>query len=232
MFLALLFGLGSIALFACAPLGSLARSFHWSEPAVLAWDTSLSFVFFLQHSGMLRRGCRERMSKWIAPAWHGALYSIASGAALSLVVLLWQNTATTLLTLQGPMRWLCWAFALFAVAVFAWGIHALRTFDLFGVRALRVSLRGQSPSPEPLVIAGPYRWVRHPLYFGVLVLIWANPDLTLDSLLFRVLWTAWMVVGTWLEERDLVSAFGSPYREYQRHVPMLIPWRGAWAVSK
>jgi protein-S-isoprenylcysteine O-methyltransferase Ste14 len=34
-----------------------------------------------------------------------------------------------------------------------------------------------------------------------------------------------MVVGTVLEERDLVAAFGDAYREYQRKVPMLIPCR-------
>ena len=28
-----------------------------------------------------------------------------------------------------------------------------------------------------------------------------------------------------LEEHDLVSAFGDPYRDYQARVPMLIPWR-------
>jgi protein-S-isoprenylcysteine O-methyltransferase Ste14 len=57
----------------------------------------------------------------------------------------------------------------------------------------------------------------------VLVLIWASPELTADRLLFNVLWTAWIVVGTILEETDLVADFGDVYRDYQRKVPMLIP---------
>ena len=32
-----------------------------------------------------------------------------------------------------------------------------------------------------------------------------------------------MVVGTRLEERDLAAEFGDGYRQYQRHVPMLVP---------
>lgn len=41
--------------------------------------------------------------------------------------------------------------------------------------------------------------------------------------LFNVLWTAWIIVGTRLEERDLVADFGPTYREFQASVPMLIP---------
>ena len=67
--------------------------------------------------------------------------------------------------------------------------------------------------------------LRHPLYFFVLLLIWSCPDLTVDRLLFNVLWTAWIFVGTCLEERDLVAEFGDAYRRYQESVPMLIPWR-------
>ena len=37
------------------------------------------------------------------------------------------------------------------------------------------------------------------------------------------LWTAWIVIGSILEERDLVFEFGDVYREYQRRVPMFIP---------
>ncbi len=75
------------------------------------------------------------------------------------------------------------------------------------------------------MVRGAYRWVRHPLYLFMLVLIWSSLDLTLDRLLFDALWTAWIVVGTILEERDLVAEMGEAYLAYQRRVPMLVPWR-------
>ena len=76
----------------------------------------------------------------------------------------------------------------------------------------------------PLAIRGPYRWVRHPLYSFVLLLIWSCPDLSVDRIMFNVLMTGWIVVGTYLEERDLVDEFGDDYQEYQRRVPMLVPF--------
>jgi protein-S-isoprenylcysteine O-methyltransferase Ste14 len=34
-----------------------------------------------------------------------------------------------------------------------------------------------------------------------------------------------MIIGTVLEERDLLASFGDAYREYQAEVPMLIAYR-------
>ena len=61
--------------------------------------------------------------------------------------------------------------------------------------------------------------------FFTLVIIWCSPDVTADRLLFNVLFTAWIVLGTLLEERDLAAEFGETYSDYQRKVPMLIPWK-------
>jgi protein-S-isoprenylcysteine O-methyltransferase Ste14 len=55
-------------------------------------------------------------------------------------------------------------------------------------------------------------------------MIWSFPDLTSDRLLFNLLWTAWIVIGTLLEEKDLVNIHGKLYQDYQQRVPMLIPF--------
>ena len=67
--------------------------------------------------------------------------------------------------------------------------------------------------------------MRHPLYTAVLLLFWANPDVTADRLLFNILWTAWIYIAMLLEERDLTAEFGEAYLEYKKAVPMLIPWK-------
>jgi len=223
--LAALFGIGSIALLA---LGGSSRftDFGWSEGGILLWDTSLSLAFFLQHSGMVRRTFRLRLTALVDQRYHGAIYTIASGIALSAVVLFWQRSETSLLVLQGVPRHLATACTLLALLVFAWSAHSLRSFDPLGIGPLRAHLHAVEYRPGPFLVRGPYRWVRHPLYSCILVMFWANPDLTADRLLFSLLWTGWICVGAVLEERDLTREFGDLYRRYQRSVPMLIPWRG------
>jgi len=221
-------GVGSVIAFAGWPLGALrlARP-AWSEPSLLMWDTALSFVFFAQHSGMIRRGVRARMARVIAPIYLPAIYAIASGLALAAVVLLWQPSNIRVLSLTGPARVVAHGLSIAAIGLFVWGLITLRSFDPLGIAPLTSHLRAKSPKPCAFVVRGAYRLVRHPLYLAVIVLIWACPDGTADRLLFNALWTAWIVGGTVLEEADLVAELGDRYREYRRTVPMLIPSTGS-----
>ena len=194
-----------------------------SDSARLVWDSLLCLVFFTQHSVMIRRSAKERMAKHVPAIYQPALYSIASGLALFALILLWQPTSHFVWHLHGPGRWLSGCIAAAAIAGFAWGSRALGELDPFGTLPLKAALRGPPPPSLPFVARGPYRYVRHPLYFFSLLLIWSTPRLSTDQLLFNVLWTLWVVLATRLEERDLVREFGQTYRQYQLCVPMLLP---------
>jgi protein-S-isoprenylcysteine O-methyltransferase Ste14 len=71
--------------------------------------------------------------------------------------------------------------------------------------------------------------VRHPWYTGAILLIWARPWNS-AAFLTNILLTAYLVIGTYLEERKLVLGFGEPYKDYQRRVSMFVPWK--WIQSK
>ncbi len=237
--LALVLGIGSIVLFAW--IGNpISVPMHLSSGAALWWNALVSMIFFAQHSGLVRRPVRARLAAVIPARYDGAFYAITSGLALTLVAVLYQRVeAPPLFVLVGLPKWIVVAADVLAVAWFAWGIVALRTFDPCGIRPIREHLRTgtkASPADEPggamaLVIRGPYRWVRHPLYSAVIVLLWASPQMTYGRLELAVLWTAWICVGTLLEERDLAAEFGETYRRYRKQVPMLIPWRGPVRAS-
>jgi methanethiol S-methyltransferase len=196
-----------------------------SESATFAWDGLLSLLFFVQHSGMLRKHFRSPLSRIISPPFHGALFAIASGLMLIVLVVLWQSSTVSLYVLQGFPRRLVRATFFLAMMGLAWGGLSLRSFDPFGRTPIMAQLRGEQLRPQPFVVRGPYRWVRHPLYFFTLLLIWSCPDINADRLLFNLLWSVWIYAGTVLEEADLLSDFGEAYRVYQHKVPMLIPWR-------
>jgi protein-S-isoprenylcysteine O-methyltransferase Ste14 len=197
-----------------------------SECQMFLWDGLLSILFFIQHSGMVRVSFRDRLSSFVPSRYHPSIYAVASGVTLMAVVLLWQTSPTTLVQLQGPLRWLPRVVTLLVIAGFAWGFRTLALFDTFGLVPLMARPRGNEPRTPALIVRGPYLWLRHPLYFFTMVLIWAGPDMRSDRLLFNLLWTLWIVLASFLEERDLVVAFGDAYRNYQKVVPMLIPWRG------
>ena len=220
-------------LLGCASLG-LFGLFLWfgpfpmtylnlSAPQILSFDALLAMAFFVQHSGMIRRSFRARLAALLPAHYQPAFYAIVSGVMLILLPLLWQPTPLGLLTLRGPLRWLVRGAFLAAMAGMDRGFGSLRHFDPLGAGPLLAHLQAK-PAPEmPLIIRGAYRWVRYPIYASFLSMVWGSPNVTVDRLLFNILWSVWMVVGTRFEERDLVAEFGGAYRKYQRSVPMLLP---------
>jgi protein-S-isoprenylcysteine O-methyltransferase Ste14 len=222
-----LVGGGSLLLFALFLfLGSLDLvNLGLDATAALGFDAGLSLAFFVQHSVMIRQSCRRQLSRILSEKFHGPVYAIVSGVFLLGVVFFWQSLDYHLLTLTGWRRGLSRLFFFLAIAGFFWGELSLDFFDPFGLKPILPDRLAVPPQPQVLVRRGPYRWVRHPLYFFVIVLIWSCPDLTADRLLFNLLWTGWIIVGALLEERDLVKTFGQAYRDYQQQVPMLLPWR-------
>jgi protein-S-isoprenylcysteine O-methyltransferase Ste14 len=223
--LALGLGLGSVLLFAGVPLGALRIvSPDWRPTTVLLWDAALSLLFFLQHSGMMRKPFRAWLARFIDPRYRAAIYGIASGVALAAVVLLWQPSRPPVVALTGLARYLSQALSIAAFGFFVWGARSLRPFDPLGLAPLLAHLRNKPEAAPAFVARGPYRWVRHPLYLAVLVLIWSCPDMTMDRLLFQLLWSVWILLGARLEEADLLAEFGDAYRAYCREVPMIVPW--------
>jgi protein-S-isoprenylcysteine O-methyltransferase Ste14 len=79
---------------------------------------------------------------------------------------------------------------------------------------------------EPLILKGPQRHVRHPLYFAVVVMLlgwWLLLDRTL-LLLMALLFFLWFVlVVIRFEEQELRALFGKEYEVYARTVPMILP---------
>jgi methanethiol S-methyltransferase len=71
--------------------------------------------------------------------------------------------------------------------------------------------------------------VRHPFYAGIFPLIWSS-DLDTPALIVNIILSIYVLIGTLLEERKLITEFGDAYREYQQRVSMLFPLK--WIKKK
>jgi methanethiol S-methyltransferase len=227
IFLSLLVGGGALLVFGLFLLaGSLdIVTLGFGSGTVLWFDAGLSFLFFIQHSLLIRRSSRRFLFRFSGEETFGAIYSIASGIVLLLMVILWQTSASSLFVAEGVFRWCLRLIFVAACVGMVWSVKTLRGFDVFGIGRLMIRLRNRQPLPGKLIIAGPYLYVRHPLYFFSMCMIWSCPNVTTDRLLFDLLWTLWIIYGAILEEKDLVAEFGEVYQRYRKTVPMLFPKR-------
>jgi protein-S-isoprenylcysteine O-methyltransferase Ste14 len=91
-----------------------------------------------------------------------------------------------------------------------------------GISQLRGASSGGLATGGGIDSSGILGLVRHPWYTAVVLLLWAG-RLDLAALVGNSVLTAYVVIGTLLEERKLVHEFGDAYRSYQRRVSMFVP---------
>lgn len=189
----------------------------------VAVNVLLLSLFAVQHSVMARPSFKRWWMRMVPSQVERSTYVLAS--SFILMLLFWQwRPIPGLVWEAGPP----WSAILWAVFVVGWMVVLASTFlidhfDLFGLRQVVLFARGVPYTPPTFGVRGLYRLVRHPVMFGFLIAFWATPAMTWGHLLFAGMTTAYIVVGVWLEERDLRRAFGETYDQYRRQVGMLVP---------
>lgn len=180
-------------------------------------------LFAVQHSVMARPAFKRWWTRTVPPHLERSTYILASSLALVLLFWLWRPMPGVVWEAGGPIAAVLWAVFAFGWVVVLVSTFLIDHFDLFGLRQVVLFARGQPYTPPPFRVRGLYRVVRHPIMLGFLIAFWVTPAMTWGHLVFAGVTTAYIVVGLWLEERDLRHAFGGTYLKYQQQVGMLLP---------
>jgi len=118
----------------------------------------------------------------------------------------------------GPWRWV-------GIPLMAAGAAVILTCIVDFARRGRGTLAPVDP-PRKLVTAGLYRYVRNPMYVGVVTTLAAEALFFGSRSLIIYAAAAWLVFHVWVlvyEEPHLESAFGEEYAHYRAAVPRWIP---------
>lgn len=197
-----------------------------SAAAVLV-DIALFSVFALHHSIFARAGLKTWVRRHAPPQLERSLYVWTSSLALIAVCALWQPVPGIWWEWHGWAAIISRAVQLGGIALIVVSAARIDMRELAGLRQAAVIEPHGSAGDTPLQVGGPYRWVRHPIYFAWLLMVFAAPRMTSGRLLFAVISTAYLVAAIPFEERGLRAEFGEPYAAYQRQVR----WRivpGIW----
>lgn len=188
-------------------------------------DAGLLAAFAIQHSLMARRSFKRIWTRVIPREAERSTYVLFASLVLLALILFWQPLPGVVWRVQAPSA----VLVLNALFALGWLLVLISTFlidhfDLFGLKQVWRFWRGLPYEPPTFRTPGPYRFVRHPIYFGFLVAFWSTPLMTSGHLFFAVMCSAYIVVAIQFEERDLIVYHGEDYKVYRSGVSMIVPW--------
>lgn len=192
----------------------------------VAVDVGLTILFGIQHSVMARSWLKDRWTRVIPEPVQRSTCVLATGIVLYATAWLWRLIPTVIWKIDGIAGWILWG-------VFGFGLvfAILATFqnnhaEFTGLQQVLVYHQDRDLASVPFHTPGFYRYTRNPVVLGILIWIWATPQMTAGHLLLAVGFTVYNLIGVPLEERKLSDNFGDEYREYRQTVPRFVPVLG------
>jgi len=222
-FLSFVYLIGFLAGYPALPT-HVDKGIETSTGTAFVIDIALIALFGIQHSVMARRGFKAAWTRIVPWPIERSIYCLATAAVLAVLYVFWHPISAVIWDVTNPIGqvvlWTLFGLGFGIVFISTWLISH---FELFGLSQPWAYLRGVPvPSPSfrtPLF----YRFVRHPIYFGFALALWATPHMSAGHLLLSLGLSLYMLIGIWFEERDLIARHGTEYVEYKMRVAMIIP---------
>jgi len=162
----------------------------------------------------------------LMPAYRLAFNVISVVLLLPLIWLMQKNPGPVIWQWQGGWSLLMNGLMFAAIGGFIWSLKSYDNMVFLGWTQWKYRHQG-CEDPEQLHISTLHRFVRHPWYFFILVILWTQ-DIYLTQLVTYSLITLYFVIGSYLEERKLMECYGDAYRQYCQRVPGLVPLPWRW----
>ena len=192
----------------------------------IAIDLILLSLFAIQHSLMARASFKKWITSFMNPAIERSTYVLLSSLVLILLfwqwqpipIILWEVKSKTVYSLIMGLFGLGWVVVLASTFM-------INHFELTGLQQVYDYLKNKEPDKSRFQINYLYKFVRHPLMLGFLMVFWATPYMTIGHFLFTSVMTMYIFLSVkYLEEKDLLKTIGKEYEDYQEKVPMIIPF--------
>jgi protein-S-isoprenylcysteine O-methyltransferase Ste14 len=183
-------------------------------------------VFYVSHSFLAADVVKKKVLRFSKKIYrmYRVCYNLISLAAVGFLVYATINVDESVWLMQQSMMTIGILLIMMGIAIVSFSIQKYSPLEFAGITQLKDKI--SKPAPSKLIVTGLNKYVRHPLYFGLLLIFagWFFLQPTLLLLLFNGLTLIYLIIGSRLEEKKLEVEFGNDYRIYATRVKSLIPF--------
>ncbi|WP_234364422.1 methyltransferase family protein [Lunatibacter salilacus] len=180
-------------------------------------------LFYASHSYLAALNIKRKIQGIMGNSykWYRLIYSLVS--ILGVFALLFYSGTIPPHYLLNPtdvLQYIGYMLATFGTII---SVKSMKGISL--KRFIGLAPHDDLKQKDSLVIDGLYRWVRHPLYAG-LVLIFLGYFFflpTVASMVHLIALLVYLPFGIYFEEKKLITLHGPAYIDFQKSVPPIIP---------
>lgn len=224
-------GVAGLACIILALAGLWPYGFLWDASITglppLVWNFGLVAIWGTIHTITARPAYKAVLTRIVPEAAERSTYILTSGLTSIALIGFWQNLPGMVWNIDAPLIvYVLWGLFGFGWVFLLMSTFAINHFDLFGLRQVFLEFRNKPRAPLAFTKRLMYRYIRHPIQTGVLIGIWATPSMSMTQIALSIGFTAYIFIGLWFEERDLIAEHGDDYRAYRKEAGSVLPWVG------
>ncbi|CAE6936530.1 isoprenylcysteine carboxylmethyltransferase family protein [Vibrio sp. B1FLJ16] len=201
---------------------------HWKADSILlsiAVNVVLVALFALQHTIMARAKFKQWLTAYVPAAAERSTFILMSGLVTCVVLYFWQSVPGVVWQVKNQVAY-CTLYTVYLLGILYLLLATFVTnhFELMGLRQVYLYFRKLPYTPVAFTNRFMYRYSRHPMMLGFLLLLWSVPEMSGSRFFLALLFTVYTFIGMRFEERDLRQQFGGTYRKYKAKVACFIPY--------
>lgn len=180
--------------------------------------------FAIIHSILATDYIKNRVKRLVGNSlrFYRIIYTFLSFITFAPPLIVWLYYSSKTPVLYTLPDWMLPGLLFIRIAGLGLFVYALFQTDLrefIGIKQMQDS-SGHKPV---LITNGAYGVVRHPLYTGGIMVLFAKMGMTMLDMAAISLISAYLIIGAYIEEKRLLSIFGDEYKQYMAKVSMFIP---------
>lgn len=196
----------------------------------IAWNVVLFSLFALHHSVCARTPVRRWVARLVPTPLERSTYIWIASLLLIAVCALWRPVPGVAWDVDGPWRWSLHLLQILGVWLTLRSAAILDVGEFAGITdtpggprpategASNRETGGAESAAVELSTRGPYAWVRHPIYVGWFLMVFAAAPMTMTRLTFALVSGLYVLIAIPFEERSMRASAGDAYRRYEAQV--------------